>query len=69
MRKTKDIKKCELEDIQHFLDLSRTVIRQLKLIKNSEIDEHSYEITRDAAKKVYKEIEKFITNDKVNGGN
>ena len=69
MIKTKDAKKCELVDIQHFLNLSRTMIRQMKLIKNSEITEEHYKITKAAAEKVAKEIEKFIITDTANGGN
>lgn len=66
MKKTKEAKKCELVDIQQFLNLSRTIIRQMKLIKNSDITEEYLELTKDAAKMVTKEIEKFIIKD--NGG-
>ncbi|WP_026884242.1 hypothetical protein [Clostridium akagii] len=64
MKKTKEKIKCELVDIQQFLNLSRTIIRQIKLIKNSDISEEYYEITKNAAAKVANEIENFRINDR-----
>ncbi|WP_027633413.1 hypothetical protein [Clostridium hydrogeniformans] len=55
-KKNKDI---DLPDIQEFLKLSRTFIRQLGLLKNNDIPEEYKDIISNSIDLVYGEIAEY----------
>lgn len=61
MENSKD-KKVELPEILEFLRLSRTVNRQLKLFKGTDMKAENIEIIKNAASKMRKEINDFIND-------
>lgn len=55
-----DKKQIDVPEIQEFLKLSRTYIRQLKIMMKSNMSEEHRKIVETATQKVYKENKKYI---------
>ena len=45
-------KKCDLPEIQEFLNLSRSLVRQIKLLSKMEISEEYLRLTKEVSVKV-----------------
>ena len=55
-----DKKQIDVPEIKEFLKLSRTYIRQLKIMMKSNMSEEHRKIVETATQKVYKENKKYI---------
>lgn len=67
MKGIKTIKECEIPDVAEFLKLSRSLIRQISLIKDMKTSKAYQEIIRKASVRVSKELEKFTKENSSEG--
>lgn len=61
-------KKIELPDVQEFLRISRTFVRQLDLLKSNNIDEKHREVIKKSVDMVSDKIRKIQFEERKNPG-
>ena len=57
----------EFPDILHFLDISRTLIRQIEILQDSNLPPEQKEFTREAIKRLTNSAQKFMEVDRNHG--